>query len=645
MKLKYIILAAGTATLLSACGGGGSDGSNNNTTAPPAQPETRIVNIDLLGGRVAIPVQFIDAKSGQPIIRAVTLNAADNMTGSNIFENSTLGLANASSTGSGIVFLKAGLAASKENPVKLRLMASAEGYFSSSIDVYYNGSSISTQRITLVNKLAPPDGVAIKTQTGVNSSVLGTLESSINLTAKTSDIASRGASATFSLPSGTVVKDSAGNPLTGPLKVSIAYFSPNADNIGSVFPGGLSPDTVRVGAESRPGYFISAGLLAVDIEDSAGRKAHLLENARGSMTIQTPAGTLNPETGQPIKDGDQIPVWSHNERTGLWSRELTGTFRQNAEGNFEVSYAVNHLSYWNLDWHYSEVCQPVLPVSFSKQFSSNPYVLLNVNISGFGSYGNYAVYNSNDISGFYNVPKEREVTFTLSLDGTVIGQGVKPANSCQGLNINVSGNLPVPHKVDTQVLLVPPQGFSKAQIESLLNSIKSLTGTQRLAVLKYTHPTDPNALFKLDQAAYQKLMDIALSKGQVASLQALMSLNVQLSGYFSAYDSNWNWYGGSLSNTGSIALTLPSGSDTTFQGEQSYSYTDWWTGQTFNVNYYNTWIYGYIQSGSGGWKYFQFPLKKPHTIRKEDNKTTIIFEDMDAIQRVLSYLNAQRNTQ
>ncbi|MDH0032890.1 MULTISPECIES: hypothetical protein [unclassified Acinetobacter] len=643
---------------LTACGGGGNENQAANNTPPPT-PETRIVSVDMLGGRVAIPIEFIDAKTGKPITQKVTLTASDDVTGDNLYESANVGSAdNKHDTGSTTIFLKADAVknATVANPVKLRLVASADGYFSSSTDVIYNGSDLTLIRINLVNKAEPPAGVAVAVQKDAKADSTGTLSTALNLTATTTDTASKGASATFTLPSGTVLKDRNGEPLTGDLQVSIGYFSPKTENIGEVFPGGLNPDRVRTAWNSQTsswdtqaGYFVTAGLLAVDIMDSQGRKAHLLENAQGEMTIQAPAGLINPETNQPIKDGDKIPVWSHNEANGLWQKELVGTFKQNATGNFDVTYKVKHLSYWNLDWHYSEVCPPVLSINFNKAFSVAPYVLLNIDFSDYGRYNTFYLRNSTDLTGLYNAPKGKEITFTLiTTDGTVVGQGTKPANSCSTVNINVTGNFPKPRDASAQILLTAPQGFTKAEITTLLSGMKSLTDAQRTAVLKYTHPTDPNAKFKLDQAAYQKLMDIALTRGQVASLQALMSVQVKAQGYFSAYDQDWSGYYSQLSNTGGMTFyNLPS-KDITFKGaeQQSYNWYDWWTGQTYSYTYTQeyAWLYGYVQNSNGSWKYFQIPLKSPHTIKKDDMQTTIIFEDMNAMQRILSYLNSQQTS-
>lgn len=622
--------------VLTACGGASNDGNPSSNATPPPTPVTHVVNVDLLGGRVILPIEFIDAKTGKRITQEVTLTASDDVTGDNFYENTNLSRTdNKHATGSTTIFLKANAVknASLANPVKLRLIASAAGYFSSSIDVLYDGSVPTSKRINLVNKAEPPAGVAVAIQKNAKADSTGTLSTTLDLTATTTDALSKNASASFILPSGTVLKDRNGEPLTGDLQVSIGYFSPKTANLGEVFPGGLNPDRVRTtwnnqtnSWDMQAGYFVTAGLLAVDISDQQGRKAHLLENAQAEMTIQAPEGLVNPETNQPIQDGDKIPVWSHSEANGLWQKELLGTFKQNATGNFDVTYKVKHLSYWNLDWHYSEICSS-LPISFSTPFQVSPYIYLDVDFSSYGRYLTFYLGHSQEFTGLYNTPQDKEVTFTLrTTKGEIVGQGIKPAHSCDAVNIKVTGNLPQPHLVSTQVLLTAPQGFSKAEISTLLNGMKSLTDTQREAILQYTHPNDPDAKFKLDQTAYQKLMDIALSRGQVASLQTLMSMQIQAQAYFRGYDQDWTYYRKQLSNAGTMTLTLPPDKDIIFSSQNA------------------TYLDGYIQNSSGNGKYFSIPLKSPHTIQKDEHQTTIIFEDMHAMQRILSYLNHQQTS-
>lgn len=455
MKLKLTPLCSivlSTLTLTACGGGGGSDDKKSGSNQVPTAPETMTVKLDMLEGRIAIPVQLVDAKTGEPIQQQVTLTASDDVTDANVYENANLGINADNSTGLSTIFLKADAVktASKENPVKLRLIANSEGYFSSSIDINYDGTEAAVQRISLVKVTAPPDGVAVAEQKNVTAKSDGTLQVPIQLSAKTAanDPDHRGAGASFSLPAGTVLKDRSGTPLTGDLKVTIGYFSPNVENIESVFPGGLSPDYVRFWEDGQwnnlaNGKFISAGLLAVDIVDSQGRKAHQLGEQKATMTIQTPAGLINPETNQPIKDGDTIPVWSHSESNGLWQKELTGKFKKLADGNFEVTYTVNHLSYWNLDWHYYDgtdsrdiKCSTNVPIRYSAEFKVTTSLTANIYVKTENTiYTSRQIHKSTELTSLMNAPSGHKKIVEIKDRHEVIGRGV--SSSCNEIVVEM----------------------------------------------------------------------------------------------------------------------------------------------------------------------------------------------------------------
>lgn len=368
MKYKLSLLTAVICSLhLSACGGGGKSGST-------VQDDQIAAQLDVMGKRVPITVQLIDAATGQPVRSTVTLSADDSISGQNVYEDASIG--SAIRHGTATVYLKesATKSASANTPVSFRLTASSDDYFSSGITISYTGAAPAVQKIYLISKTAPPQGAAVQQQNNLTASA-GVLSGAIQLTATTADPASQGASGSFSLPAGSQLKDAQGKVLEGKLRVSVGYFSPVMPDIEKFFPGGLNQAAVLMnngsGQTEIAGKFVTAGLLAVDIVDEKGRKAHLLSK-QGSMTIQTPFGVINPETGAPVRAGETIPVWSHNEQTGLWQQETIGQFVQNANGSYSVSYQVDHLSIWNLDWIIPEV-QPAICYNTRVRFENNFY--------------------------------------------------------------------------------------------------------------------------------------------------------------------------------------------------------------------------------------------------------------------------------
>lgn len=641
-KMKALACSIFCATTLVACGGTDDIIDTIIDKVLPPMPEETIVTADLLQGRVAIPLEFVDAKTGQTIQTEVNIKAEDDIAQSNVYEDPTT---QENLNGYASIYLTANAAksASTNRPVKLRAMLSAEGYFSTSIDLIYTGQPISLQKISLVSKAAPPAGVAVALQKDIKTDTSGKLLNNIQLTAKTTDTASKGAAASFSLPANTILKDEKGQALTGDLQVSIGYFSPKTENIGAIFPGGLNPDQVKVFENTQwkfeQGYFITAGLMAVDIIDHQGRKAHLLSNGQGTMTIQTPAGLLNPETNLPIKDGDTIPVWSHSETTGLWQKEQIGTFKKNAQGNFDVSYQVTHLSTWNLDWHYSQRCSSILPISFNQKFKTNSYLTIEVDIANYGIYKTLWIKNSQDLTGLYNVPKDRAITFRVKQNDKVVGQGYKAANSCNNVAINITGQLPVFRDVPTQIYITAPKSFTKAELSTLLNNINSLSSAEKTAILKLTHPSDANAKFTINQNTLKKFMDLGVGVKEIGIIQTVLTLKVKVNGEFIGLDQFNRVYYQNLNSQGQMTLTNLPQQDITFDAPKTIMKEkyNWYTQQTssypFTQNYAS--LASYIKNNQGRSNYTVIPLKTATTIKKTDTQATIIFEDISALQQIM----------
>jgi hypothetical protein len=79
----------------------------------------------------------------------------------------------------------------------------------------------------------------------------------------------------------------------------------------------------------------------------------------------------NPETGNPIKEGDSIPTWSLNEETGEWNFEGSAVLVKNANGKLEAQFEASHLSAWNIDF-FTASCNTPLTVNFILTGSTIP---------------------------------------------------------------------------------------------------------------------------------------------------------------------------------------------------------------------------------------------------------------------------------
>ncbi len=97
-------------------------------------------------------------------------------------------------------------------------------------------------------------------------------------------------------------------------------------------------------------FFTTGGFITIDVADNTGRQAKTF-SVPVTISAQVPGGTVNPKTGQPIKSGDIIGIWSYDEESGAWRYEADGTASgPDANGKLAVTFQTGHLIWWNLDW-------------------------------------------------------------------------------------------------------------------------------------------------------------------------------------------------------------------------------------------------------------------------------------------------------
>lgn len=167
----------------------------------------------------------------------------------------------------------------------------------------------------------------------------------------------------LTIPVDTIFTDKDGNVVKG-ADLKITSFDPYEPSAIAAYPGGLNviadASGFNIGGELQVGNreinFKSAGFVAISIEDIDGNKVKNFSQDI-EIAMQFAAGTKDGE-GNIVVIGDKVPIWSYNEDTGKWSYEKVGTVQDLnlSDGLYDVVYNLNHLSYWNLDWHFGEKC-------------------------------------------------------------------------------------------------------------------------------------------------------------------------------------------------------------------------------------------------------------------------------------------------
>lgn len=129
--------------------------------------------------------------------------------------------------------------------------------------------------------------------------------------------------------------DGTGASYTGKVKSEMVYLDPNNERFSEMMPGG---DLAAARSDNSSAQLISYGMTDLNMYAENGDKLQLKDGCKAKLTFPIPAGMgENPPAS--------IPLWSFNEKTGLWEEEGSAAL----QGNVYVG-EVAHFSWVNLDY-------------------------------------------------------------------------------------------------------------------------------------------------------------------------------------------------------------------------------------------------------------------------------------------------------
>ncbi len=301
----------------------------------------------------------------------------------------------------------------------IKLIINKDNYINTGVEIKVTEGA-NSKKVVLIefNQDKVPDGVTIESEEVTTSSEGETLiEEKIEVKTASDETSVL----EITIPKDTVLKTEDGDLVTGKVSMQVVYYAPEAVES---FPGGMSAVALAVpqedGSTSAEAIdFVSGGFTSIQMTDEEGNVVKEFENSKIEISMILTKDTINPETGNLVAVGDQIPIWSYDEITGTWSYEEIGTVEEHTTDNnlYVVVYQASHLSYWNLDWHRSPVCTPArIDIS---DLETGTTTITSLNISGTGFTKTVFDYNGDGFYDLDNVPKTIPLTLTLSYDGQV----------------------------------------------------------------------------------------------------------------------------------------------------------------------------------------------------------------------------------
>ncbi|MFN8673251.1 MAG: hypothetical protein U0457_14365 [Candidatus Sericytochromatia bacterium] len=472
------------------------------------------IKVNLNSDLISILGKVLDSKTQKSINKKVSINIDGS--DKDKFEKTTYTFEN----GEIKLSLKKGIKATAQNPLNFTIVAKSEGYFSSSTEFQLKDDKNNLFSINLVDINNPPVGVAALETKNNKADANGALVEKINLSINEPK---SGSTLSVNLPANTILKDSEGKPLSGNVTANIGYFNNQSDSSFNAFPGGLNNATVDKNGKKETGYFMTGGFTSIELTDEKGNKAATFSNPM-EITMQIPKGTINPDTGKEIKTGDKIGIWSYDTTTGQWKYETEGAVGELSNNNFIVKYTAQHLSYWNLDWHYDNKCNPKLRLIWN----GSP-IPVAVTAKFEGQYWSFPTTLRDEVNDLFNVPTDRNITFTAMFGNKEVGKtSIKLGESCPEIKLNISSeSLPVMREIPVYVYLRSKTEFTFDEIKTLANNFGVSESQQKIMFdyFKNNNIKEPVALTddivsKLDAQGVKNLKNLKSLLGQKVSPSA-----------------------------------------------------------------------------------------------------------------------------
>jgi hypothetical protein len=315
------------------------------------------------------------------------------------------------------------------NPVKLLLVVEADGFITTSKPVTIQNTQRQSVTVNLVEIDNLPEGVSGTTDdSGTANPITGTAAS---IVVETLPETPTDPTVQVEIDQNTVILDAGGEPLSGQLTTSVVYFDGESTESLESFPGGFTVNVQDNPEGEDEGSFVTAGFVAVDIQDENGNEAESFTQPV-TIVMELADGQTDPD-GNLVEVGDIIPIWSYDEETGEWTYEADGVVAgPNANGKLYVEYQVTHLSYWNLDWFWNS-CFQSRKIIFDGWLAE--YGGLYLVLSGNGFWHDAYVWGDNWII-FYLAPD-----FPLDIKAYAGGPGGIPVDEWTGQLLCADGDL------------------------------------------------------------------------------------------------------------------------------------------------------------------------------------------------------------
>ena len=291
-----------------------------------------------------VSVRFVDAQTDEFLNEQVSMRFLGN-NGADVIDIYSDPISELDVVGGiGGFGIKNALVPSESNPIEVRVVGQAQGFETGSSTVTISNTGLTETTVFMVRQNQTVQGGASANAVGQASG--GTVQQAVQLSTASGD-ATNQAAAAVSVPVGPVATTSAGQAASGALQTSIAFYTAPTTQTSQAFPGGYSGGVQQSSGVVTQAPITTAGFMTVTVTDGSGNEVTSFSPPI-ELSIDVPGTTLNPSTGQVIKNGEAISIMSYDDDGGIWKDEGSAAVAgPDGNGNFRATFMTNHLSTWS----------------------------------------------------------------------------------------------------------------------------------------------------------------------------------------------------------------------------------------------------------------------------------------------------------
>ena len=296
------------------------------------------------------------------------------------------------------------------------ISTSCAGYEDHVQRIRLQGAKFSAVQAKLLKISDLPDGILVAPPTSFTTNAQGQTTSEIIINTNVSN--------KVRIPQGVILKDVNGKIVSGKIDAKVLFFTPNESV--EFFPGGMNVEITNANGQNQEVAFISAGLFDIQLT-SGNTPVRIIEGGGFEVTSVLNSALVNPTTGNPVLEGDEIQLWSMDPETTVWQFEKNAIIKKNAAGQLYLSEEINHLSSWNWDWT-TNYCYEGLTIQFQGNARGDMIKVVNRSPINYYSSSTTVRVDVNDSYynklTFYYVP--RNMNTILSFESTSPGVVIQP---------------------------------------------------------------------------------------------------------------------------------------------------------------------------------------------------------------------------